>query len=71
MKRPLSNVSCKFGAPMGRTPTIPDNKLLGKLHLEKLEWVDGDYDKGGAYWGRSGSENIYRAYGETTAIVVI
>jgi hypothetical protein len=67
MKRKLSNVSCKYGAPMGRSNHIPeDSETAGKLHLEKLKWIDGDYDQGGAYWGRSDVDgDIYWAYGET------
>jgi hypothetical protein len=64
MKTPLSNVSCKYGAPMGRSDFIPDDiETAGKLYLEKLRWVDGAYDQGGAYWGMG--DPIYRASGET------
>jgi len=59
----LSKVSSKYGAPMGRWNTLPENQSLScKLHLEKLRWVDGDYDQGGAYWGHG--TDIYRAYGD-------
>ena len=64
MKKELPNVSCKYGAPMGRCNVIPDDiHTAGKLYLNKLKWVDGDYDQGGAYWGMGNP--IYRAYGET------
>jgi hypothetical protein len=66
MKRALSNVSCKFGAPLGRPNIIPADRLIGKLYLGKLKWVDWDYDEGGAYWGCTGRGlNMYRATGET------
>lgn len=50
MKRTLEKVDCSRGAPMGRMNNIPKIKNVGKLYLEKLQWVDGDYDHGGAYW---------------------
>lgn len=37
-----------YGAPMGRR-SAPN--LEGKCHLQYVPFVDGDYDKGGAYWG--------------------
>lgn len=43
----LSKVNCKFGAPMGRA----SEQLAGKVKLQRLRFVDGDYDSGGAYWG--------------------
>jgi len=70
MKRPLSNVSCKYGAPMGRSNTIPTNIKSAKLYLEKLKWVDGDYDQGGAYWGGGMGDTIYRAYEDDIEIFV-
>lgn len=46
-----------LGARLGRADTLPeDRELAVKLHLERLKWVDGDYDQEGAYWGRSGSD---------------
>ena len=67
MKRKLEKLSCKYGAQMGRIDRIPsDINTVGRLHLEKLRWVDGDYDEGGCYWGCGGrGQNIYWAYGET------
>lgn len=60
----LSNVSSKYGAPMGRPNVLPDDRLMEcKLHLVRLRFVDGDYDEGGAYWGGSYS-SIYWAYGD-------
>ena len=66
MKSKLSNVACKYGSPMGRRNSIPDDiNTAGKLYLERLKWVDGDYDKGGAYWGQNGCNHVYRASGES------
>lgn len=57
------------GAAMGRRDAIPDSTAAPKLHLEKLRWVDGDYDQGGAYWGRGCSgASIYRAEGEADGV---
>lgn len=41
------DVSSKYGAPMGRR----SDNLSGKTHLQRVPMFDGDYDKGGAYWG--------------------
>jgi len=49
---PLSDVSSPRGGPMGRRNLLPDDPSSPiALLLERLEWVDGDYDSGGAYWG--------------------
>src|SRR4051812_10800128 len=45
-----SDVSSKFGAPMGRQSDIPAN-LNGRVHLRRIPAVGHDYDPGGAYWG--------------------
>ena len=55
MKYKLSNVSSRYGAPMGRCNTVPAGDASILIHLERMPWVDGDYDPGGAYWGRSPS----------------
>lgn len=54
MKHKLSNVSCRYGSPMGRRNTVPEGTEPVKVHLEKMALVDGDYDQGGAYWGGGG-----------------
>lgn len=43
-------VSSRFGAPMGRGTTLP-KETTEKLYLQRVPFVDGDYDPGGAYWG--------------------
>jgi hypothetical protein len=42
-----SNVSSKYGAPMGRRSFA----VSGKVHLVRVR-LNGDYDSGGAYWGQ-------------------
>lgn len=53
------NVSCKYGAPMGRRSSGSVNEdYSGKLYLQRIPLVyDGCYDKGGAYWG--GPNDLY------------
>lgn len=48
---PFPEVSCAYGAPMGR-PEVNPSSLLGmkRLHARCQGGGDG-YDKGGAYWG--------------------
>lgn len=62
------------GSQNGRPNIIPHGLNQNgaepvKLHLERLKWVDGDYDQGGAYWGRSNT-NVYIAWGKWTANMV-
>lgn len=49
---PTPDVSCKYGAPMGRH-TGPDylEPESGKITLQKIRLDSGGYDPGGAYWG--------------------
>lgn len=57
----LSEVSSKYGAPMGRPArhNCPDRQAEIEFQLERMPLVDGAYDSGGAYWG--GPDNLYRA----------
>ncbi len=57
LKRPEFSGCSSYGAQMGRRNTIGEN---GKLHLQHLRSVDGDYDVGGAYWG--GAYDLYCAF---------
>jgi hypothetical protein len=51
----------QYGAQMGRRSQTQGEPEL--LHLQKLRWVGGDYDTGGAYWGGGrGSDPIYCAF---------
>lgn len=66
----LEHVSSKYGAPMGRPNVLPaDPSASVRLHLRKLDMVDGDYDGGGAYWG-GGGDPIRVAYDETVLVFV-
>ncbi len=58
-----SNVSSKYGAPMGRRSDKPED--FGNVRgarLVRVPFVDGDYDPGGAYWG--GGTPLYCAWGD-------
>ena len=56
----LPNVSSRYGAPMGRQDTPGDTSQPIAFTLIQLQWEDGDYDTGGAYWG-GGDGHIYHA----------
>ena len=62
MRAPFeSDVSSKYGAPMGRRSDAPSS-LTGKCHLRRVRLYDGGcYDKGGAYWG--GGSPLFCAWG--------
>lgn len=48
---PFPEVSCQYGAPMGRRGDNPSNlQDVKRLHARRQGGGDG-YDKGGAYWG--------------------
>ncbi len=59
---PITNVSCKYGAPMGRRddlrPGLVDEPL--RLHLAYVRLNQGGYDDGGAYWGMG--QRLYVAW---------
>jgi hypothetical protein len=60
MKLKLTNACSSRGADMGRPNLLPDDcNAAIKLHLERLRWVDGDYDAGSAYWGGGSGDSIY------------
>ena len=60
LKRPCHNASSPFGANMGRK----ENKIGSpeRLHLQRIRFIDGDYDTGGAYWG--GGTPLYCAFSD-------
>lgn len=62
MPEQLSNGSSQYGAQMGRADKITEPNFPVKFHLQKLDFVDYCYDKGGAYWG-SGNP-IFHAWGD-------
>ena len=50
---------------MGRRDIVPsDTPDNVKLRMERLQWVGGDYDQWGAYWGRTDGTSIYCAWSE-------
>lgn len=71
-KRKLSKAYSARGADMGRPNQMPDEGDESQiiLRVDRLEWVDGDYDEGGAYWGRGKFDHIYRAYNDDVEIFV-
>lgn len=55
------------GSQMGRRNNLPEDRTTaGKLQMERLRMVDGDYDAGGAYWG-SGTP-LYCAHGDLAEV---
>ncbi len=59
------------GSDMGRRDIMPaDLRQPIKLQMERLRWVDGDYDQGGAYWGGGNGDDIYCAFTEEVRIYV-
>jgi hypothetical protein len=61
----LSKGTSARGAQFGRRDELPEDREAPiKLRLEKLRWVDGDYDQFGAYWGYTSGTDIYCAWGE-------
>lgn len=67
--RELPDVSSVYGAPMGRRDSIGNVDHPVVFEIERLQWADGDYDQGGAYWGHTPGEYIYRAEGDGSDIV--
>lgn len=64
---PLSNVSCKYGAPMGRPCEDLTHVINVSVHRVKMSSC-GAYDDGGAYWGIG--KPLYRAAGEHESGVI-
>ncbi len=65
MKPFESNVSSAYGAPMGRR----SDKMSGECYLQKVPFVDGDYDPGGAYWGGGSKDGaVWCAWSSCKAI---
>lgn len=57
----LSDVSSKYGAPMGRASVddVAPGEVLGRFELARVRLNIGGYDSGGAYWGHG--KPLYRA----------
>lgn len=59
-------VSCKYGAPMGDRGDRGPRDDNYKFHLQRIIFVDGDYDKSGTYWGGGrGTDPLYGFMGYT------
>lgn len=59
------NKGCSiYGAQMGRKNVVGEP---GRLYLQRLNFIDGDYDAGGAYWGGG---SIYCAFNDNTMFFV-
>lgn len=64
---PLTKAYSSRGADMGRPNRhAVDRTAPIKFHLARVPFVDGCYDRGGAYWG--GPANLYRAYSVEGAV---
>ena len=60
----LPNVSSTFGAPMDRQDSPGDTSQPVAFTLIQLQWEDGDYNTGGAYWGGGAGQHIFHALAE-------
>lgn len=59
---PLEQLNCSRGAPMGRRNRDDLEEDVGRVFLQRVPFIDGCYDRGGAYWGAPA--NLWRAYAE-------
>ena len=60
---PLESLNCSRGAPMGRSNRCEMGAdAVGLVYLQQVPFIDGCYDRGGAYWGAPA--NLWRAYAE-------
>ena len=82
MINPTPDVSCKYGAPMGRYTGVDYIEVnAGPLYLRHIPLDSGGYDKGGAYWGhyqrlyyvedQDGNSHFFRAYNRADAKATI
>lgn len=62
MAKQFDEVSCKYGAPMGRRDSRGDGDAPYKMRLFKVKIDSQGYDDGGAYWGLG--ETLYCATSE-------
>jgi hypothetical protein len=59
------------GAKMGRPNILPtDCNAPIKLRMERLKWIDHDYDIAGCYWGFNGCTDVYCAWADNVRIFV-
>ena len=77
---PTPAVSCKYGAPMGRSGRLSHqgDPAAIRFYLQHVPLNSGGYDRGGAYWGHdvplywycaddSSFEGYLRAHNRTQA----
>lgn len=59
-------VNCSRGAPMGRLAwgLAEHRERPMMMYLQRVRFIDGDYDFGGAYWGGYPSEPLFCAWAE-------
>ena len=65
-KLKADNVSSVRGAPMGRCDwgLAEHREHHMVMYLQRVRFIDGDYDLGGAYWGGYPSEPLFCAWAE-------
>jgi hypothetical protein len=71
MRYKPSNVSSKYGAPMGRDSSNGRDleQAPGKLCLQRVRLDSGGYDSGGAYWGHGEPLYVATDHENTTVFV--
>lgn len=57
---------CRYGAPMGAVSYHDDD---APLHLQRVQFVDGDYSPDGTYWG-GGGVPLWCAFNEGSRVYV-
>ena len=64
-KLKASNASSVRGADMGRRDwgLIEHHERPMMMYLQRVRFIDGDYDLGGAYWG-GGGDPLFCAWAE-------
>jgi len=60
LAKPAFKACGPYGSDMGRSSQTQGEPE--RLHLQKMRWVDGDYDTGGAYWGGACGDHIWAAF---------
>jgi len=50
-RNPTPPVNARYGAPLGRHSTPPDERTRVALYLRRVPLNADGYDSGGAYWG--------------------
>lgn len=51
IKKIITKVSCKYGAPQGRNNTGNREDVTSKIYDCAVPMGNGGYDTGGTYWG--------------------